>query len=191
MSYLIEEKFSIILTMALIQKQVKELLNELLNKKIISQNQIVIRKHLVTRASQIGDFEGFRKNSILKESNDNNRLYYCGYGRLNKSVMLTNGSSALCCNDSSIEHVAATLIENKLDKLDMLSLTLNGAEVEALGGATETLTNLRPRIRLAGWYTRDGKKISEITKKIIEKYDYRVFVGPRNNVMAIPIEMSE
>ena len=91
--------------------------NELLNKKIISQNQINIRKHLVTRASQIGDFEGFRKNSILKKSNDNNRLYYCGYGRLNKGVMLTNGSLAICCNDYSIEHNVGSLIENKLDEL--------------------------------------------------------------------------
>jgi FkbM family methyltransferase len=77
----------------------------------------------------------------------------------------------------------------KIKKLDMLSLTLNGAEVEALSVATETLRNLRPRIRLAGWYSRNERKISSITKEILEKYDYRVFVGKRDNVMAVPREL--
>ena len=79
--------------------------------------------------------------------------------------------------------------EYKLDKLDMLSLTLNGAEVEALGAAKEALTNLRPRIRLAGWYSRDGVKIADITKKILEQYEYSVFIGKRGNVMAVPREL--
>ena len=79
--------------------------------------------------------------------------------------------------------------ENKIDKLDMLSLTLNGAEVEALGSASETLTKLRPRIRLAGWYSRDEKIIASITKNILDQYEYKTFIGPRNNVMAIPREM--
>jgi hypothetical protein len=62
------------------------------------------------------------------------------------------------------------------------------AEVEALGGAKNSLSNLRPRIRLAGWYSRSGRKISEITKEILEQYDYYVFIGKRGNVMAIPRE---
>ena len=73
-----------------------------------------------------------------------------------------------------------------LDKLDMLSLTLNGAEVEAIKGARRTLSDLRPRIRLAGWYTRDGRKISAITKEQLEAIGYQVFVGPRGNTMALP-----
>jgi FkbM family methyltransferase len=76
-----------------------------------------------------------------------------------------------------------------IKKLDMLSLTLNGAEVEALSVATEALNNLRPRIRLAGWYSRDGRKISSITKEILKKYDYSVFIGKRDNVMAVPKEL--
>ena len=78
--------------------------------------------------------------------------------------------------------------EYNLDKLNMLSLTLNGAEVEGLNAAKETLSNFRPRIRLAGWYSRDGRTIAEITKNILEQYDYRVFIGKRNNVMAVPRE---
>lgn len=73
-----------------------------------------------------------------------------------------------------------------LDKLDMLSLTLNGAEVEALRGADRTLRTLRPRIRLAGWYEREGRKVSEIVGEQLEPYGYQVIVGRRGNVMALP-----
>lgn len=73
-----------------------------------------------------------------------------------------------------------------LTKVDMVSLTLNGAEVEALKGARHTLTDLRPRIRLAGWYSRQNRPIWEWTKTDLESYGYRVFVGSRGNVMALP-----
>lgn len=73
-----------------------------------------------------------------------------------------------------------------LQKLDMLSLTLNGAEVEALDAAAHTLRDLRPRIRLAGWYSRQDRKIWSITKEMLEPYGYRVIVGARGNVMALP-----
>ena len=75
--------------------------------------------------------------------------------------------------------------EYNLAKVDMLSLTLNGAEIEALNGARRTLDAFGPRIRLAGWYSREGKKIWQHTKAILEDHGYRVFVGPRGNVMAL------
>jgi FkbM family methyltransferase len=73
-----------------------------------------------------------------------------------------------------------------LKKLDMLSLTLNGAEIEALQGARHALAALRPRIRLAGWYKRQNRPIWQWTKDDLEAHDYRVFVGSRGNVMALP-----
>jgi len=78
--------------------------------------------------------------------------------------------------------------ERGLERLDMLSLTLNGAEVEALEGATETLHRLRPRIRAAGWYTRGDRRIADIIRSTIESAGYDVFVGARGNVMALPKE---
>ena len=68
----------------------------------------------------------------------------------------------------------------------MLSLTLNGAEVEALEGARQTITNLRPRIRLAGWYSRGDKRIAEITREQLSNLGYKVFIGVRGNTMAVP-----
>jgi FkbM family methyltransferase len=87
----------------------------------------------------------------------------------------------------SIDHLCARL---GIQRLDMLSLTLNGAEVEALEGAGKTLSELRPRIRLAGWYSRDGRKIWQITKEHLEKQGYNVYVGRHGNVMALPVERS-
>jgi FkbM family methyltransferase len=78
--------------------------------------------------------------------------------------------------------------EFSLERLDMLSLTLNGAEVEAIEGGRAILNRFRPRIRLAGWYSRGGRKIWEITREQLEDLGYRVFVGPRGNVMALPKE---
>ena len=75
--------------------------------------------------------------------------------------------------------------QQKLNYVSMLSLTLNGAEIEALEGATETITRFKPRIRLAGWYKRDGKLICDLTKAQLEHYGYKVFIGPRNGVCAI------
>ena len=82
--------------------------------------------------------------------------------------------------------VDAAVTHFGLQKLDMLSLTLNGAEVEALDGAQHTLGELRPRIRLAGWYSRQDRKIWSITKEMLEPYGYQVIVGERGNVMALP-----
>ena len=95
------------------------------------------------------------------------------------------------CQGASRQNVPTITVDRVverfgLDKLDMLSLTLNGAEVEALQGAHRVLSELRPRIRLAGWYTRGGRKIWELTKARLEPYGYRVFVGKRGNLMALP-----
>ncbi len=73
-----------------------------------------------------------------------------------------------------------------LHRVDMLSLTLNGAEVEALEGAQRTLSDLRPRIRLAGWYKRGDSFIWQLTKVQLEAHGYDVFPGPRGNLMALP-----
>ncbi len=109
-----------------------------------------------------------------------------GFAQANTLISeVQRGESKQTVRTVSIDGLVAEL---GLDKLDMLSLTLNGAEVETLDGAGSTLDRLRPRIRLAGWYTRGGRKIWEITKAQLERHGYTVFVGGRGNVMALPSE---
>ena len=78
--------------------------------------------------------------------------------------------------------------EHDLNRVDMISLTINGAEPSALKGADITLRNFRPRVRLAGWYCLQGKPIAEICREMLETYNYKVYIGPRNGVMAVPSE---
>jgi FkbM family methyltransferase len=79
------------------------------------------------------------------------------------------------------------LVESyNIQRVDMISLTLNGAEPEALQGAEETLSLHRPRVRLPGWYTRNGRPISDICREIMERHNYDVFIGARRNTFGLP-----
>ena len=114
-----KKKFQIMVIGENFQKDIKLKIDNLLSQNVISKSNLYIRRHLVTRAGQVEEKKGFQRNT-LKYSYDNqskNDLYYCSYGRLNKSVMLTNGDLALCCNDYSIEHNVGSLIQNNLSEL--------------------------------------------------------------------------
>jgi FkbM family methyltransferase len=101
------------------------------------------------------------------------------------SEVVNDGMRQEAVKTVTIDSVVA---EFRLSRVDMLSLTLNGAEVEALAGAGDTLAKLRPRIRAAGWYARGGKRIADLIRPVLESAGYDVFVGPRNNVLALPKE---
>lgn len=73
-----------------------------------------------------------------------------------------------------------------LPRVDMISLTLNGAEIEGLQGAARTLREMRPRIRAAGWYMREGRRLAELLPPILDTHGYDTFVGPRGGVLALP-----
>lgn len=111
-----------------------------------------------------------------------------GFAQANSLVEeVHKGESRQIVETVSVDGVVAA---ERLEKLSMLSLTLNGAEVEAIEGAADTLARLRPRIRLAGWYSRGGEKIAQIAGRQLEAYEYDVFIGPRGNTMALPKEMA-
>ncbi len=69
-------------------------------------------------------------------------------------------------------------------KVDFVSLTLNGAEVETLDGMKETLSLYKPRIRLAGWYFRGNDPIWKISSEKLKLFNYKVVVGKRGSVYA-------
>jgi len=84
--------------------------------------------------------------------------------------------------------VDGLVADQGVDRLTMLSLTVNGAELEALEGARRVLEAHRPRIRLAGWYRRDGRSLADLTRPILEAAGYFVHIGPREGVLAAPKE---
>jgi FkbM family methyltransferase len=122
-----------------------------------------------------------------------NRALWSGRGTLELDVGYAQANTLVADvaegdRKQSVEtiNIDALVEELALPHVSMISLTLNGAEVETLDGAQTTLDRHRPRIRLAGWYTRDSVPIWKIAKEKLERHDYDVFVGQRGNVMALP-----
>ena len=74
--------------------------------------------------------------------------------------------------------------EHDLKSVDMISLTINGAEPNALKGALDTIKKHRPRLRFAGWYVRDGKSVASVCKPLLEELGYHVQISQNNGVMA-------
>lgn len=77
------------------------------------------------------------------------------------------------------------LTETKTQNVNLVSLTVNGAEVEAIRGMQSTLqdaTNIR--IRAAGWYERKGEKVWCIIAPMLKDYGYQVASGREGGLLA-------
>lgn len=109
-----------------------------------------------------------------------------GYAQANSLVSEVHSTTeSYRVRTISIDQIARKF---NLDRVDMISLTLNGAEIEALDGAEFVLNQFKPRIRLAGWYSRGGESISELTRRQLTRHGYTVHIGPRKAVAALPTE---
>jgi FkbM family methyltransferase len=78
--------------------------------------------------------------------------------------------------------------EYDLKSVDMISLTINGAEPNALKGGLNTINKYRPRLRFAGWYVRNGKSVASVCKPLLEELGYQVLINQNNGVMACALE---
>jgi FkbM family methyltransferase len=93
-------------------------------------------------------------------------------------------------NPSDSIQVEVTTIDDLLCKLeiknvDLVSITINGAEVEAIEGMKKTLMNSdHIRMRIAGWYERDGRRISDIISPMLTKYGYEIAIGTDGGLLA-------
>jgi len=90
-------------------------------------------------------------------------------------------------NSSTVETTTVDEIVQMLDsrRVDFISLTVNGAELEAVKGMKETLTNCSHiRLSIAGWYKRDNKRICEIIYPLLREYGLQVAVGRKGGVLA-------
>jgi FkbM family methyltransferase len=93
-------------------------------------------------------------------------------------------------NPSDSIQVEVTTIDDLLYNLEiksinLLSMTINGAEVEAIEGMKKTLVNSNYiRMRIAGWYERDGRRISDIISPMLTKHGYEVAIGIAGGLLA-------
>ena len=99
-------------------------------------------------------------------------------------------ANAEAVNATQFETIEAIPIDDLVDlyaiaRVDFANLTLNGAEVEAVEGMKDTLSQYKHRLRLAGWYVR-ARPIRKICQTFLNKFSYRVIVGGRGNVFGLP-----
>jgi hypothetical protein len=61
----------------------------------------------------------------------------------------------------------------KLNRIDLVKMDIEGAEIEALLGAEQTLRNLKPDLLLQAYHIRDGARTLEPCRQILEEFGYR------------------
>jgi FkbM family methyltransferase len=71
-----------------------------------------------------------------------------------------------------------------LTKVSLVSVTINGAEIEALQGMEQVLTTHAPPVTLAGWYRRDGVPVHETAVPLLRGFGYQTIVGRVGRVYA-------
>jgi len=77
------------------------------------------------------------------------------------------------------------LNNNSLPSANRISLTINGAEVEAVDGMKATVENSDfLRISAAGWYKRNGQRISDILAPKLRAYGLDVVIGRAGGILA-------
>ncbi len=90
-------------------------------------------------------------------------------------------------NSVSVETTTVDEILRNTDEgtVDAISITVNGAEVEAVEGMEETIKRCRHiRLSIAGWYKRGGKRICEIISPKLRDYGLELAVGQMGGVLA-------
>lgn len=82
----------------------------------------------------------------------------------------------------TIDHIVRRL---HLERVDLISLTINAAEVEAVQGMDDTLRRFAPSLSIAGWYVREGHRVHQLVAPHLRSYpDYRVVVGTKGRLLA-------
>jgi len=84
-----------------------------------------------------------------------------------------------------IQTTSVDAILKEVGCIDIISMTVNGAEVEAIEGAKKTLQQCEHiRLSIAGWYKRDGKRICDIISPVLQEMGLEVVVGQKGMVLA-------
>ena len=98
-------------------KKIADLLEKLINEKVIEKNFINSSKKINSRNNYIDQkserYKFFSYFSNIKHK----KLYYCSYKRLNSGVLLPNGDVNICCNDYSLGFSIGNLLEQNLDQM--------------------------------------------------------------------------
>jgi len=142
--------------------------NQRMFEKNMQENQIA-NVHLVPRAIW---------------SSRGQREIYWNDSQLNSLVdgIVLQGNTRTVETDS-VDNIVK---EKELKEVSLISLTVNGAEIEALRGAEQTLLNFGPRLTIAGWYERDGVPLHREITSLLSECNYQTEVGRYGRVYGWP-----
>lgn len=136
-------------------------------KKNIQSNNI---SNVITINKGIWSKEG--KGTLYKIKNQANSLV---------PKLLKNSSQS----EIEIDTIDNILSSCGLDKVDFVSMEINGAEKEALLGMSNTLLQKKLRLVAAGWYEYNSKLSHHHIVDILQKNNFKTFVGVQNRVYAL------
>jgi len=137
------------------------------------------------------DEENYEK--LLKNIKLNNikNIIVLKQGVWNKKTKLSFdsslGASSSVSKEKLGEKISVDSIDNfvkklKLKKVDFIKMDIEGAEIEAIKGAKQTLKNNNVNLAIASYHIRDGKKTYKELGKILKKYKYKIKIGFPNHL---------
>lgn len=91
------------------------------------------------------------------------------------------------CNVVSVQTTTVDAMLKDIDEgcVDIISVTVNGAEVEAVEGMKDTLQRCEHvRLSIAGWYRRGDQRVCDVISPILRESGLEVAVGRSGGVLA-------
>lgn len=143
-----------------------------INYKILEKN---IKNNKLTNVKILnkGIWNSKGELSLYKESNQRNSLV---------EELLDNVENSEKIEVDSIDNI---LKKFEIKQVDFVTMEINAAEIEALKGMGNVLSQDNVRIIAAGWYEYNGKPAWKEMKKILEKNGFTVYIGVQNRVYAL------
>lgn len=94
---------------------------------------------------------------------------------------IIRSKQAIAVQTDSIDSVVERLA---IPRVTLISLTVNGAEIEALRGAQRTIAAHSPRLLIAGLYEVEGRPVNVQARELLEESGYRTAIGSTGRVYA-------
>jgi len=98
-----------------------------------------------------------------------------------QSRSLVYGEEGIYKDTCTIDTVVRAL---DLRRVDFISLSINGAEYEALVGAKETLLEFKPRLSVTGWVKVNGSPVWWDCRDLLEDLGYKTCLTPDKRILA-------
>jgi FkbM family methyltransferase len=152
--------------------------------------------HVVSVEADPNNFEVVKKNLAVNGCSNVTPINACIWNEeteLNFYSVSAQGKSVVkgLLRKPAISKIKTTTVDRILEQqniseVDLVTMEINLAEVEALRGMTALLNNTKKmRIVAAGWYSYKHKLACEWMKEILEDQNFKVYVGVKNRVYAV------